>query len=150
MPVRTPLLVTNMVYNDFLNVRDLVGGNLAKVPFDIVPYFAACMEDLVWREKLGVDMSDEQKAWDAAFEQQPRQIKEAIRVAIKGHLQQRAEYRRNQLLLKTGAARVIQKIQYMMGKSLVLPPISPTFPNMFAALDWAATGDYQGILASPH
>jgi hypothetical protein len=148
VPVRTPLLVTNMVYNDFLNVRDWVGGNLTKVPFDMVAYFAACMDDLVWREKLGVDMSDEQKAWDDAFEQQPPDVQKAIRVAIKKHERERAEYRRSQLLRKMGVARVIYKIQHTMGKDLSARPISPTFPSVFDAVDWAEVADYKGTLAA--
>jgi glycosyltransferase involved in cell wall biosynthesis len=151
VPMRVSTLVSSGIFNDFMKIRDLVGGNLATVSVDFVGYFTTCFDEMVRRIKMGVDMSFEESEWNRAFDKQPANIQAAIRQAIKPLLRQRADYHRDLTLRKIGWTRVSGKIQQITGKSApLLKAIQsvPTFPDVLAAVEWEARGEYKGVLAS--
>jgi hypothetical protein len=151
VPIQTHMLVTNMIFNDFINTRDLIGGHLNQVPFELVSYFALCFDEIVRREIMDVDMSDEHAVWDAALKQQQPDIQSAVRRAIQPYERQRAHMRRQVFMQKVGIKRVIGKMQQITGQSAAAWAAAksvPTFPNVLAAVEWESRGEYKGVLTS--
>ncbi len=150
VPVRSPMIINSIIYNDYINLRDQLGGHLTDVPFDAAQYFVVCFDEIIRRELMGVDMSEEEALWRHALEQQPTAVQASVRHAIKPHIRQRAEHRRAVFMQKTGMKRVIGKVQQITGLSaaaLAAANSVPTFPDVLAAVDWEARGEYRGVFA---
>ncbi|MFN8371931.1 MAG: NAD-dependent epimerase/dehydratase family protein [Anaerolineae bacterium] len=146
LPIHTEQLAVNLVFNDFLRVREIMGGNLNGAPFDLTTYFTLAFEEIVRRSNWGVDMSHEETLWNAVLNQQSAEVHAAVKQAIKPYQHARLQHQRDLLLHKVGIKRVMGKIQYMLGTSASTPALSPTFPNILSAVDWAARGEYAGAL----
>jgi glycosyltransferase involved in cell wall biosynthesis len=141
--------VINVFFNDFMRMRELIGKELNEARFEIVTYFTLCFDEIVRREKMGVDMSVEENAWKAALEQQPDEVRQSVRVAVQRYQRERAQHQRDQVLRKIGVTRVIGKIQQIISTTAPPPLHWPqTFDGVLAALEWEARGDYIGVLSA--
>ena len=61
----------NIIWNDYVGLRESVGGKLTRFPVDWPNYFVHCQEAIMGSEAEGVDMSFESTAWAQAFDRQP-------------------------------------------------------------------------------
>ena len=76
VPVKAPI-VPGVIYNDYLHVREKVGGRLDKFPLHWPAYFVETYQFIVGCHENGVNMDDERAAWQVAFDQQPAGVREA-------------------------------------------------------------------------
>jgi hypothetical protein len=81
MPIKT-LLLHNILLNDFLHVRDTIGGNLAGVELCLPDYFVLCYQDIARGTYLGVDMSEELVAWERALRDQDADVQQEVAVKV--------------------------------------------------------------------
>jgi hypothetical protein len=141
VPVKA-LLTNNVIYNDFLRIRDLVGGNLAGFDLDLVNYFAQCYSDIAEaRGKYGVDVAPEEAAWELALQEQDSYIQSEVRrttkvmqEALRNRL---ATARKNRIKgrAKAIARRVgLQKWRRSMKGEEEQP--QPAFSDILSAIEW--------------
>jgi hypothetical protein len=69
VPVKT-LTIAGSLYNDYENVRLLVGGNLSRYPLDMKTYFVQCFRDIQNSRRMGADVSVEMAEWTRALTEQ--------------------------------------------------------------------------------
>jgi hypothetical protein len=72
----------NLLWNDYLAIRDTVGGRLKSFPFNVANYFAQCHEAIGGNETAGIEMASERKAWQSAFDQRSPAERHAILATI--------------------------------------------------------------------
>ena len=142
VPIKS-LLTNNLVYNDFLRIRDLVGGNLSKFDLDLVNYFVQCYEDIAEaRGKYGVDMLPEETAWKETLRSEDATIQARVKIAvdpIREELGRRlSRARRSQI---KNQARVIgRRLGLNKLKRSTRPKqqgsSSQTFPDILSAIEW--------------
>jgi hypothetical protein len=75
-------MTQNFLFNDYLTIRAAIGDRLP--PIQLVEYFLTCYEDIPANLLLGVDMTVELCAWEAALAQQDKAVQQAVRQAVKG------------------------------------------------------------------
>lgn len=73
VPIKA-ITVANGIYNDFLHMRDALGGHLAEVSLDWAVYFRECFESFGQSALLGVDVELELVAWEEALAAQDTEI----------------------------------------------------------------------------
>jgi glycosyltransferase involved in cell wall biosynthesis len=142
VPIKA-LLINNVIYNDFLRIRDLAGGNLAGFDLDLVNYFVQCYGDIAEaRGKYGVDMTPEEAAWEGALRDQASSIQSDVRRAVKTVQEtmrnRLATEKRNRIKsrAKSLGRRVgLQKLRRPM-KAEGEPQRQPAFSDILSAIEW--------------
>ncbi len=148
MPIKT-LLIHNSLLNDFSNIRDLVGGNLAGHEVPLTEYFTNCYSDITRNTQVGVDMSVETTEWTRALEAQEDHIQKEVIEAIKPFQaevqKQRQKVRIKKLrstirrpLAAAGKKVGLHKLRDWLNSSHSSTPKPPAhfFPDIWAALKW--------------
>jgi hypothetical protein len=142
VPIKTPL-VNNSIYNDFLNVRNLVGQNLHPHTLDLENYFVQCYRDIAdGIAGYKIDMSREMTAWNAALQDQKPNIQAAVKKAISPimkdmriGLRRAAYYKMRSRSISFGKRLGLGKL-----KALIKPKDESNeqtgFPNILAAVEW--------------
>jgi glycosyltransferase involved in cell wall biosynthesis len=121
------LFIQNSLYNDYLRVQELVGGNLLNHPLTPFTYFVVCYSYLL---QMGVttDTCAELDAWEAALSQQPADVQAEVRQAL-------LPIRRRWQLVD-----LRERLFYGKLRQLAIPlkkgRVSPVFPDILAALEW--------------
>ncbi len=148
VPIKTPL-IQNGVLNDFVNVRDRVGGNLVAYEYPLVEYFSRCYNDIVQNTLAGVDMSAETVEWEKALNAQERHVQQEV-TAIISPLQAEVRKHRQKVRIKN-LRSTIRRPLATAGKKVGLhklrdwltsshsstpKPSAPIFPDIWAALKW--------------
>lgn len=82
VPVKS-LAAQNGIYNDFLRMRDLVGGNLAAHELPLEPYFINVYRDIVNSAIYGGDITEMLASWEIGLKQQPPEFQRAVRQAVR-------------------------------------------------------------------
>lgn len=70
--------VSGSIYNDYVKIRAIVGGNLTNFPLDLSNYFIQVHKDILKAESFDVDMSSERKMWRKALQEQDVQIRGVV------------------------------------------------------------------------
>jgi len=142
VPIKA-LLTNNLVYNDFLKVRDLVGGNLSGFDLDNVNYFVQCYEDIAEAVgKYGVEMSHEEAEWSRSLRAQDSIIRSSVEEAvepIKQRLRQKLELARRGLVrqrAKALAKRVGLGKLRRLAANRKEAPANGGFPDILSAIEW--------------
>jgi len=79
VPVKTDSLISNLIYNDVLNIREKLGGNLASHNLDIPAYFGVLYDEIQERAyRNHQDMTDELGEWQQSLKQQPNEIQQLV------------------------------------------------------------------------
>ena len=140
-----------MPFNDFLNMRELVGGNLTNLNVDPVRYFSICYRELAEREiGLQVDMQEEEAMWEATLREQPTAVQVAVNETIE-KLKKDLHHARRQ---RRNPYKLLNQIRYRLGtlrsrfvsRSTPLPTtIRQSFPSIHAAIEWEAQQAYNQV-----
>lgn len=127
VPIKA-FFIQNMLYNDFMRVRETVGGNLSQYTLSPVVYFVNCYLYLQQIHCLRVDMRAELDAWEAALNQQPDDVQAEVRQAL-------PPIRRHWQLIG-----LRERVLYQWLRRAAVPikkgRVSPVFPDILAALAW--------------
>ncbi len=78
VPVKAKL-VGNLLFNDYLRIRALIGGRLEKYPLNPISYFVECYLDLQAGRNLGADMEAEQQLCDTALAGETMAVRRAVK-----------------------------------------------------------------------
>ena len=81
LPVKVPVLGL-LLFNDYAFMRECYPQSFGDYPLDPVVLLEDAHTEIVARGKLGVDMSHEQAAWDAALAEQPADLAAEVRRRI--------------------------------------------------------------------
>jgi glycosyltransferase involved in cell wall biosynthesis len=85
VPIKAPI-ISNLVFNDFLMVKDLVGGVLKDANIDWIFYFTLCYEEVMIKMTMrGMDkkiQSELLKEWRKAFSRLDKKSQKAIKIGI--------------------------------------------------------------------
>ena len=88
VPVKA-ITMFNGVYNDYMRIRQILGGKLLEHDLDYPNYFIRCYADIQHAKKKNIDMSEEEEAWNRAYSQQPDHTKKAIDALINSQIKSR-------------------------------------------------------------
>ncbi len=83
--------ISGSIYNDYVALRDKIGGRLEAFPPNWVAYYFGVHESLESSRELGVDMSEEQSAFDEAFAREPEELQRQVRERIARDVQRRSK-----------------------------------------------------------
>lgn len=75
--------IFNSIYNDYMRVRNILGGRLLEHDLDYPNYFTQCYADIQHAKKKKVDMAKEEAAWNCAYSEQSEHIQKSIDTLIK-------------------------------------------------------------------
>lgn len=116
----------NILYNDYMTVRELIPDKLDDYPLPLVNYFVLTYADIRFYEVVGVKTHDDLAQWEQALKQQPEAIQNAVKRRINPY---QLRY------LATLGNRIdyvwLQKLKYFMLKIK-----GPRFNNVLDALVW--------------
>ena len=79
----------NSVYNDYMRVRNILGGRLLQHDLNYPNYFTLCYGDIQYAKKKNVDMSQEEDAWNRAYSEQTDHIQKDIDALINSCIKSR-------------------------------------------------------------
>ena len=82
IPVKT-MTIPGSIYNDFLSVRERVGGRLARHEVDLPRLYLAIHASISSALKEGVNMHEELAAWQAALDAEPPEVSQDVLSRIK-------------------------------------------------------------------
>ena len=86
IPIKAPIN-TSLIFNDFLKIKNLAGGNFKDIDIDWVFYFVVCYQAIIEsRIIFGTDQSDQTKlleAWEKALSSFDKQTQTAVRKALR-------------------------------------------------------------------
>lgn len=73
----------NGIYNDFLNLQELIGGNLSGHELPLEAYFVTVYQDTLHSGIYGGYITDALTQWEVALAQQPIELQKAVRQAVR-------------------------------------------------------------------
>ena len=124
------LSTQNLLYNDYFNIKQQVGGHLAEVDLPVDTYFVRVYEDIAKSMVYGADFSGEFAAWNAKLAEQPATIQQAVRQKVRP-----IAWRYHAITLGNRISLVpMQRLYRRLRKGYH----SPIFKTIFEALDWEA------------
>src|SRR5574341_1321979 len=143
VPIKATFVISNLVYNDFMKVRSLVGGKLLKYDLNLFNYFVQCYRDIYGSINQGVDMRDEETAWHTALAEQEPSIRQAVREAIarEGIVCKPLPFLARVLRRLTGLAQDwrMNEFWFLLRKSTIQQrPEPPVFKNVLEYVEWDA------------
>ncbi len=127
VPIKA-FFIQNSLFNDFLRVRELAGGNLAAYELPLVPYFIHCYSELAQLQATGIDHTPEITAWRAALDAQPAEVRAAVEQAVTPIARRWRIIGLRDRLFYARLRQVVKRVK--KGR------VSPVFPDILAALAW--------------
>lgn len=79
MPVNAPHISYNHMMNEYVRMRELLGGRLTYYPVDLISYYNQCYHFIELSEELGADMTEERQRVDLSLAQQCGNVKRGVR-----------------------------------------------------------------------
>ncbi len=67
VPIKTSILV-NTIFNDYMRMREKLGGKFNKHNLNIPEYFTQCRINIINSKKLGADTGIDEREWDKAYD----------------------------------------------------------------------------------
>lgn len=131
--------VSGTLYNDYVKVRSVVGGRLSRFPLNLTNYFAECYRDIQISKGLGVDMSDEETAWNKALSEQSEFVKKGVRRALAGNREGIMEDLKNvgrRFGLNKPWRLIRRYLSKQEGSSVTAPSTPLTFSNVLEYIEW--------------
>ncbi len=117
VPIKAPL-VWNAVYQDYLTIRDLAGGNLNQLNVDWIVYFETCYRELIKKTKTGLISPGELDGlfaeWSRALDESDVPVQEEMRRKLKklSRIRQRAQLKASAIgKFVRGLKRTINKFR---------------------------------------
>ncbi|MFT7668025.1 MAG: hypothetical protein ACI8X5_000711 [Planctomycetota bacterium] len=95
--------VSGSIYNDYVMLREELGGRLTKHEPDWPNYFCACYDAIQSSVVLGVDMDEELAEWNRALAEQSQELRDETAARLKS-----SERRRNSLGRRIRKSAVVQ------------------------------------------
>jgi hypothetical protein len=83
VPIKT-VTISNSVFNDYVHVQDALNERLGPFQIDWANYFQNCFDSIGTSAGMGVDVSDELGAWEAAFAAQPAEVQARVSEQVGG------------------------------------------------------------------
>lgn len=123
------ITVYNLIVNDFLFLKKLIGGNLTDVELRLEDYYYRCFWDIALSKALGVDMTEEEQSWFVSLQDQPPLFQKRAYSRIR-HLKIKARLLRA-ISLKNSIDLI--RYQYYLKR---LTRISPIFSNLIELMEW--------------
>jgi glycosyltransferase involved in cell wall biosynthesis len=120
----------NIVYNDFYNIRNRIGGHLTAIDLPMDTYFVNVYVDLAKSMLYGANFSEEFMQWEKTLREQPVAIQQRVRRQIR-----KIAWGYN---LMTLGNRISLLPYQRLYRRLLKGRNSPLFTNIFDALDWEA------------
>lgn len=93
VPVKC-VTVSGSIYNDFVKLREQLGGRLAGHPPNWPNYFLECYDAIRGSVELGVDMSAELAECERALEEQAAEVQTAVRQGLQRTTQKKSSLSR--------------------------------------------------------
>ena len=82
VPVKIPF-PSNTVCNDYVRLRETLGGRLEKFPLNLPNYFVQCYRDILFsRDCFGVDTEEEMHSWQKSLAEQVPEIVRQVRRSL--------------------------------------------------------------------
>lgn len=139
VPVKA-MIIGNLLYNDFMRVRSVVGGRLTKYILNLTHYFVECYSDIQSSKALGVNMASEERAWSKALSQQSESIRTAVNYELRSGAfshQIRAYARLKNLGRRLGLDKLQKLIRHNYDGQERPNAVTPSsFSNVLEYVEW--------------
>lgn len=133
----------NFLINDFLMIKNLIGGNLAEHDIDLAAYYIHFFQDICeFTRKFAADLTEQEQAWREALSGESSSLQARVHAAL---VSERAELRKTRFVHLVGRAR-----RALLGDKLLSPhawrsrvqrkkaPNRATYPDVMTAV-WRTT-----------
>lgn len=78
-PLKIPTIIYNALINDYLSIREKIGGKLKYFEVNLYNYYLECYKSIISVETVGVDMTVERKLFFETLNQQSEELKQYMR-----------------------------------------------------------------------
>ena len=127
MPIKSSD-VQNLLYNDYMEMRALVGGNLSEIEIPMREYFINFYHSCALFAMLGADYREDFRAWAELLARQPASLQADVRKGIRKIQLTKA--------LPTLGYRIPLMHIYPLFSKLLKRSASPRFASTIEALEW--------------
>lgn len=130
--------VPGSIFNDFLRLRGRVGGRLLRHELNWTKYFVETFGAFLGPISVGVDMTAEVASWERALAEQPAEIQQSVRTALRTRrlaVPSALKLARQRLLRQTKANQILRWSKHLLRGCLLHDP-EWRFTDPLAYYEW--------------
>ena len=128
--------IAGLIYNDYVGLRNKLGGRLADFPPNWANYYFGCHESIQWSVECGVDMSAEEREWARALSCEPQELQDEVHRRIGKDTRRRQSLGRR--IRKSRAMRSFSRSAKSLLHGRVLRSPHWRYDNILDYLSWRA------------
>jgi glycosyltransferase involved in cell wall biosynthesis len=126
--------IGGLIYNDYMVMREKLGGRLAELPPNWANYYFGCYESIQWSVERGVDMADEEREWERALACEPVELQRDVRSRLSQNTRRRQSLGRR--IRKSRAMQTVTRSARSILHGRILRSPLWRYDNILDYLSW--------------